>query len=275
MKNIFGFEKYAEGKSSQFDGARFISCSSDVKPEVKEKKLPPIIPLYLTLLQYAGLILVCAMVFAYIRANIPFKYIFEEAIYIPLLFIAGTIIYFAIGIYESQKRKKMIKNGELDDEYEMPEEDEEAENDLEERAKQSLGIPEDAIDMDVLGTIYRTTENGAENVGSFDFITMEMFVFADNEQLHVADYSNVYSFDIGSLGKIERIDSQVTSLGWSKDDEVSAPQYAELNMSLNEQGVLTLPYYYSVRVSAEDEEFELAIPPYELSAFSQLLKKES
>lgn len=275
MKNLFGLDKYAKKEDACFDGALFISRSAEEeKEEKKEKKIPSIIPIYWTIIQYAGLILVCAMLILFMKSDIPFKYVFREAAYMPISVIVGTLLYFGIGIYEGQKRDKMIAKGELEDENAVSEPDEEEEMAEEEKAKDSLGIPADAVDIDVLGVIYRRVDDGIEKASYFDFLTIEMFAFTDGETLNVADYTDVYSIPLDSIVSVERIDEKVTALGWSKEEAIDSEAYAQFELTENEQGLIVLPYYYSVRISAEEEEFELTIPPYEASALSKLIGKE-
>jgi len=274
MKNIFGLNKYAKKEEAHFDGSCFISRSAEEKEEKKEKKLPSVIPVYMTVIQYAGLILVCVMIIMFMRSDIPFKYILKEAVHVPVLVIIGTLLYFGIGIYEGKKRDKMIANGELFDESAIEEPDEEEESAAEAKAKESLGIPEDATDIDVLGVIYRNVGDETENASNFDFLTIEMFAFSDGETLNIADYNDVYSIAFESIKSIERIDKKVTALGWSKEEDIDSEAYAQFELAEDEQGLIVLPYYYSVRVATEEEEFELALPPYEAATFSKLTGKE-
>jgi hypothetical protein len=192
----------------------------------------------------------------------------------PISAIIGTLLYFGIGIYEGKKRDKMIARGEIDDENAISEPDEEEECAAEEKAKESLGIPADAIDMDILGVIYRKVDDGIAKASNFDFLTIEMFAFTDGEALNVADYTDVYSIPLDSIVSVERIDEKVTALGWSKEEAIDSEAYAQFELTEDEQGLIVLPYYYSVRISADQEEFELTIPPYEASALSKLIGKE-
>ena len=161
---------------------------------------------------------------------------------------------------------------ELEEYGEIHEVDEEAEAAEAERVKTELGIPESAIDMDFLSLFYRESEDGPVPYRSFDFMTMEMFVYSDDDCLHIADYSNVYSIARSNINEIEKIERSISVLGWSKEDSFDSDAYAPYEMTENEEGYIVIPYYYSIKVKADDEEFILTVPPYEIDKLTDILK---
>ncbi len=281
MKNIFGLNKslYGEPGSEQFDGACFItkSLESDSKAsDAPEKELPKL-PAALSVIQY-----LCVAAFAiglgiWVSSGKAISEMIKSAIYVPILLFGGFAGFLIISFIEIFRTRKFAKeNGienisELEDYGEIHEFDEEAEAETAAKVKAELGIPDDATDMDFLSFFYRQGVEGIFPIKPFDFMTMEMFAYADDEFIHVADYNDVYSISKSSIKNIEKIEKEVTLLGWSKDESFDSEKYAEYGIQENSDGFIVIPYYYSARIDADGEEYELVIPPYEIEAFKSLI----
>ena len=282
MKNIFGLNKtlYSEEGQEAFDGASFItkSLSNDVdKEEEKSEKAVPKLPIPLSIIQY-----VCIAAFAiglgiWLSSGKSMAELIKSSIYVPILLAGGFVGFICMSVIEMINAKKFAKeNGienfsEFEDYGEIHELDEEADAAEEARVRAELEIPEDAIDMDFLSFFYRENESGPFSIKPFDFMTLEMFVFADGESLHIADFNDVYSISKSDIKGIEKIEKETTLLGWSKDDSFDSEKYAEYGITENSEGFIVIPYYYSVRIDANGEEYELVIPPYEMQRLSAIL----
>lgn len=278
MKNIFGLNKYL--KSNVFDGAAFIS--NTIKPKEEEKKVDPrsiaVIPKYLWSIKIAGLMLAMSMFILQIFLRMDFMDVLEYAPSIYVFLVIGVADFVALQIIESVKRKKLYKElgienksyfTEENDIHEYDEEEEEAEA---ARVKAELGIPETAFDMDFLSFIYKEEEDGPVSAKPFDFMTMEMFAYSDENALHIADYTNVYSFTKDSIKSVEKVEKETTVLGWSKEEDIDSEKYAPYGMKLSHEDFIIIPYYYSVKIEKDGEEYELAVPPHEFDAFNELIK---
>ena len=193
------------------------------------------------------------------------------------MIIAGFIGFVVISVIDGIKSKKFAtENGldtlaELEEYAEIHEVDEEAEAQAAAKVKAELGIPEDAVDMDFFSNFYREGPDGVFSIKPFNFMTLEMFAFSDGENLCVADFNNVYSIPKSNITSVEKIEEEITVLGWSKEESFDSETYAEYGFTENEAGFIVMPYYYSVKVNTDDgEEFAFLIPPYELGAFTEL-----
>ena len=287
MKNIFGLNKslYSENGSEAFDGAQFISTSlseeNEEKEETSKKELPPALPLPLSVLQYVFVGLFAVATGIWISSGMSYSLMLKNAVHLPIMQAVGLVGFIIIAVFDSVRSKKFAKEHgiktltELEEYVELHDEDEDAEAAEEARVRAALKIPEDALDMDFLGFFYRVGENGAFPIKPFDFMTLEMFAYTDGEYLNVADYNDVYSIPLSSFTGIEKCEKETTLLGWSKDDSFDSETYAEYGITENKDGFLVIPYYYSAKLSAENEdgeseEFELLIPPYEYGSFIRL-----
>ena len=278
MKNIFGLNKtlYSEMGSEEFDGASFISrsLSSDIEAEENQQPELPRLPVFLTVIQY-----LCVAAFAvglgiWVASGTPMSELIKSSVYIPVLLAGGFLGFIVISVIDMINSKKFAKDhgienmAELAEYGEIHEYDEEAEEAEAAKVKAELGIPEDALDMDFLSFFYREDEDGPFPIKPFDFMTMEMFAFADGDLLNVADFNDVYSISKSDIGEIEKVEKETTLLGWSKEESYDSDKYAELGIKENEEGFIVVPYYYSVKIG---EEFEIVLPPYEIDAFKALI----
>lgn len=282
MKNVFGLNKtyYGEDRAEEFDGAQFISKSLSVEAEAVSapKAEIPQLPAFLSVLQYTFVVMFAVALGIWVSSGQTFEYHLKNSIYIPALMAVGLLGFIVITMIDSIRSKKYAKeNGiesisELEEYGEIHEVDEEAEAEEAARVKAELGIPESAADMDFLSLFYKETEEGPVPYRSFDFMTMEMFVFSDDGFLHVADYSNVYSIPKSNIKNFEKVEKSVFVLGWSKEEAITSDTYAPYEMTETEEGYISLPYYYSATVKTDDgEEFSLDLPPYEAKALANML----
>lgn len=283
MKNIFGLNK-SVSEGEMFDGASFITASvAEESPASNEenKQVAPALPLPLAILQYIFVGMFAVALGIWVSSGKTFELMLKSSVYVPILMVTGFVGFVAIAIIDIAKSKKFAKeNGlekvsDVEEFVELHEVDEEAEAEVAAKVRSELGIPEDAIDMDFLSFFYRENANGPYPIKPFDFMMLEMFAYNDGDCLCIADYNDVYSIPKAAFTSVERIERPITVLGWSKDEGFESEDYAEYEMRETEEGFISIPCYYSAKISIqndedETEEFELLIPPYEYESFSAL-----
>ena len=280
MKNIFGLNKtiYGETGVESFDGACFISRSleGEAKVDDQPKLNPPKLPLPLSILQYILVGIFAIALGLWFYSGKTMAEMIEDSLYAVIMMAIGLLGFIVISIIEVAQSKKFARaNGiktlsELDEYEDLHDFDEQAEEEEAARVKAELEIPEDAKDIDFLSFFYKEDEDGPFPIKPFDFMTLEMFAFADDKALHIADYNDVYSISKSSIKGIEKVEKETTLLGWSKDESFDSPKYAEYEIKENDEGFVVIPYYYSVKIESDGDEFELIIPPYEVDELSRL-----
>ena len=283
MKNVFGFNRsiHYETDVEAFDGARFVTSSvSREKPEEteNEKKNAVTLPLPLTILQYVFVALFAIGLGIWVSSGKSVSLMIKQSPYVMIILAAGLVGFVTIAVIDVLKSKKFAKeNGleklsDVEEFVELHEVDEEAEAEQEAKVKAELGIPDNAVDMDFFSFFYREGPEGIFAIKPFDYMTLEMFAYAEDGYLRIADYNDVYSISIADMVSVERMDTQITVLGWSKDESFDSETYAEYGFYQNDDGFVVMPYYYVIKINVpeEDEEYALLIPPYEAKAFSEL-----
>lgn len=286
MKNIFGFNRsiHYETEVEVFDGARFITASvTEEKPAEteNEKRATVTLPLPLTILQYVFVALFAIGLGIWVSSGMTLSLMIKQSLHVLIILAVGFVGFVTIAIVDVLISKKFAKeNGleklsEVEEFVELHEVDEEAEAAQEARVKAELGIPDNAVDMDFFSFFYREGPEGIFAIKPFDYMTLEMFAYVEDGYLRIADYNDVYSVAISDMVSVERMDTEITVLGWSKDESFDSETYAEYGFYQNDAGFVVMPYYYviNVKVPAEEGEetdYALLIPPYEAKAFSEL-----
>lgn len=140
-------------------------------------------------------------------------------------------------------------------------------------AQRELGIPEDAMKMDIFTEPYRITKRGKRRRanGFCKYANMEMSVYERGECLCIASADTEYSLPKTSFSAIYRMTKSAEFYGWNKGEAFNSPQFKPYKIRANNVGVLYVKPHYSVRLTRGGEEFEFVIPPYELEKLQQFL----
>lgn len=276
MKNVFGMKVTKGEQSSSFDGAIFITKRLDeekqetmdqVSEETENQlaKLGLSFPAKLT--KYIcfgiGMIILAAL----LRADVSFAEAFRN---VPWLFYLGGIAFVIAGflqIMEWKIRKKHMNSEEFSEHLEK------AEQTVGE-AKRVLGIPENAFDVDILSFLYKEKKNGKiVSALPSNYVALDMYVYADEESLYIADCSAVFSFPRKALGEFELRKKRISINEWNKEDGYNSKQYREYKLTEDNMGNIWMKKCYALTVSAEEEAYELLIPPYDVQTVADLIEK--
>lgn len=142
-----------------------------------------------------------------------------------------------------------------------------------ERAAAALGEPEDAILLDILTRRYRVKgENIIVNpFEETDFENDPFCAFVDGRALCLTDNGERYDIPLDEIGDIRRIERKITISGWYKDGSPTEEPYDRYVLRAgNNDTQVRLPYYYAISIRHGGEQYELYLPPYELSTFGTL-----
>lgn len=135
-----------------------------------------------------------------------------------------------------------------------------------------LDVPSDAVDADVFMMKYKL-KNGElkpHSFGMFDSMNLEVKLFADDENLFIADTATKYAFPLAEIKGIRRTDKQISFPEWHKETEYNKGEYKQYKIKLNGYGIYFVKPYYALQISHNGEDYELYFPSYELNAFEHL-----
>lgn len=138
-----------------------------------------------------------------------------------------------------------------------------------------LGVPHDAVEADVLMIRYKL-KNGeikpttGGTFSMFESMTLSSKLFADEDNLYIADAATKYAFPFAEMRSIRRINKQITFPEWNKETEYNKGEYKQYKIKTNQYGMYFVKPYYALQISRGGEDYELYFPSYELNAFERL-----
>lgn len=275
MKNLFTINLDAEdeGFSPEFNALKSREVGSDTSKRLEnnaEKYMGLLkksyLPMPLLIIKYIFLVLgVCILSVTLTtcaemgEAN-KTVYIFLA---VGIAFLVGFIILYTISKY---KEALVMNSEEYKNALAMS-------DSLEKSSKFELGIPDNAYEIDFFAWTYKT-ENGEIKKGASDveYEPCEMYVFAENGYLCMADLHTVYKIaPLDSFKKIEYITRKSSFDFWTKDEDFDSPKYKEYKISSDKyETVYYIKNLCSLQFELNGEEFELIIPPYDIYAIEEL-----
>ena len=282
MENVFALNMTDE-ENDHFDGQKFAvrRVSDELVRRSEEAVLcydklekRSDVPRWISIVKYVSLILGVALLAGIVKAvsgegnlgenlqngfaNAPYVFVI-----CPILLVAFAVF----AVYERNFRKTVI------DETELSILEEES-NNIALDMKLDLGIPADAPSFDVLCYAYRINKKGeVERYSPYATHTpIEMFIYRDEENIYIANYSYVYAFKISEIFDVVRVDEKITLLGWNKDEEINEGKYQEYKMSVDNYGVVHAKGYYRIVINSDSEEYGIDIPEYEYKIVNEIIK---
>lgn len=199
------------------------------------------------------------MSFDEIYQTLPFSYFIA-----PISFL----VFMSIQIYE----RRSMKNVEQSEQFQYLEA---KMRKSEEDSFRQLGVPDDALVMDVLGYRYKVKNEQLKIVkvsGLFEYWNMVKRVYIKDDKLYFAALDEIVSIPLNSIENIKEVHKTVTIPSWNKDTPYNDIEYKKYGIKKNTLGVLICKPYYQVNIKIDSKEYELYIPKYEIEQFSQLVE---
>ena len=148
-------------------------------------------------------------------------------------------------------------------------------NDIQEASKnlyRDLGVPSDALNVDVLMMRYKVKNNEVAPVatGLCDFINLETKVYVKDGQLCISDIEHTYALPLDGMRCIRCVSKRVSIPSWNKKIGFDQGIYKPYKMAVNNMGILFFKPYYILECEIYGEVWGLYFPCYELPAISSL-----
>ncbi len=274
MKLFFGVDVTENKENEEIGGARFITETvpkdlmeridkhDDALIENIDRKF---ISLPARIFKFVGG-LAALLAFVLVTASIgeeSFDYssFAREFWWIFVIGLVGFAVFIALWSVERKKAK----------EYEESDENRafEREGDsIDDDSRMYLGIPADAVKMDVFLGQYKIKR---ERIVYSDFnpINLEIDVYSEENALCFADAANKYTVLSAEIKEIRRINSSINFIIWNKDEAHNKGEYKQYKIKENNLGYTVKPYYALI-IERGGEEYELQFPPYELPMIEKL-----
>lgn len=275
MKNVFGMNVRAEVR--EFDGAPLIvrrvegglvkkqqELSKDIDAQEKLSRLPNWVTILALIAATAGVI--CLGAFFKAAAELGFGEAFARGSW--AVYAGVPLIVVGIAVYVWAKVRKARTEASSAHTY------------VEERARkvsgesrEALGIPEDAAHVDVFGLSYVLKGGRQKPVSTLagrPYVNVGIYAFREGDDLCLADDTFVMKIPLHGISRIVGVEKRLGAMGWNKEVAPNKGKYKKYKIRVDQFGNLFYKPYYRMQLTAEGEEFEVLIPPYEIEHFTRL-----
>jgi hypothetical protein len=189
----------------------------------------------------------------------------------PAIFIIFPIAFLSwLFIYVYERRKKTQAN----DNSTYLKRQEDALN-IAEGIYESLGVPKDAIQMDVLSFRYIIKEGQIKRRGTSvaNFINVSKRVFIEDDTLNIVDTDKRIGIPLNAIQHVEKAKRRGMVIYWNKDVPYNKGKYKPYKIKVNGMGVLIMDYGI-MNISYENEDYQLYLPLYEIDQLKEMIDIE-
>lgn len=139
-----------------------------------------------------------------------------------------------------------------------------------------MAVPADAREVDILAFLYKEkggkiklVQKGMQLAPYFNPIFK---IFADSENLYLADLEGKYAFPLSSITAIHTVKKHIRMGGWNKATSFDNGRYKQYKLTRDQYGCIHSKRYHIVEVNRNGQAYGIYIPCYELPVFEKLTK---
>ncbi len=280
MKPFLGIDLTEDKKNEKINGAKFLVAepssdkirsfedfSEDADKTIVKSKLPLPLRIIQGICGFIGLIIAASVFKALLET--PVKQMYTNA---PELFwlAGGCILVWGVLKFFSVKKEKSVFGAE------------EATDvitglaDVSGEIYSEMSVPSDAIEVDLLLFFYKV-KNGEIKVCEKTMQLAQYFnpvfkVFADSENLYLANLEGKYAIPLSSLVSIRTVKKHIRLIGWNKDEDFNRGNYKEYKLTVDNLGCIHCRGYHILEFNHEGEAWGIYFPSYELPSFELLAR---
>ncbi len=189
-------------------------------------------------------------------------------VWFNLCFSFGLVLTFlgsALLAFEALAKKKVEKSQEYKDTVAYI-------STLVDKSRASLGVPEDACEVDIFFFPHTVRNGEVKDSGVFKYVNRSLRLFEEGDLLCLSDEEAVYGIEKKLFRRMLTDPKRVGFTLWNKKDSHLKEPYKSYKVSLDHYGVYHVKNVCSVQFTTHDEEkFEIVIPPYEMEHFKKIL----
>lgn len=131
-------------------------------------------------------------------------------------------------------------------------------------SRHELGVPEEAVAMDVLGCSY-TMKDGKEKpirMANEHYVAMELEAYAEDGCLMLADAATLFALPLSEITAVRKIEGKARIYCWNKDEEPNEEPYKAYRIRYDdEEDVFIVRAVYALEWGGAER--ELLVPDYE------------
>lgn len=287
MKNIFGYNM----QRCRYDGETFIVKTADIAIRAKLGKARAIIaegqktsslPLPWRITMYicgliGGMTFTTGTLFALLNniwpgeGNPTWEQLLALWIVGGILLLVALVLFF-INLHKRRQVKDSDRYNEAVNNTRV----------LSEKSLAQLGVPANAVTLDVFGAQCDVPVNASTFYSVFDemfkphrekerptyamaqYVNTEMRLFAEKGCLCLADAEHVFAVPLDCIQRIVRVNKRATFDIWNKQTPFNKGEYKPYKIGATDYSALTIKPTYSIRIARAAEEYEIVVPAYEI-----------
>lgn len=279
MRNVFAMhEEKALSDNPCFEGDCFITKRLDARQQSELEAVDEAFEKQITKLTYptwfivTKYVLFCIGMFLFLiifrsRWSIIELGLAESFQKVPYLYIGMAICLICSGIMHLMGKSKEKKHSESDEFQDYLEESDATVSQI----RQALGIPKDAVSIDVLAFFYIEKKGKTVSAANYDYEPLDLHFYADETNFYLADDTSVYTFCRNEIIKLEKISKKITISSWNKDDDFRSTKYKPFKIVETQDCNYRFKDYYSLQMNSRYGLYEILIPSYDMEAVAKLL----
>ena len=273
-KPLFCIDITENKNNDVINGEEFITLAAPTQKieeyETKQESIEETVkkthlPLWLIIIQYLSAFLFIVTVSSTIEVGL--RAAMQNAPFLVMSGFLGGIVWGVLTLVAFIKKKKITSEEKLEEKLE------ELSNNSD-TLYRDLGVPEDALNVDILVFRYKIKKGEIRPelisvLQTTPYINTPVKIYATENELNVADISNVYSFERSELKSISRVNKRIAIPSWNKDEPPTKGKYKPFKMSVNSGNIFLKPYYI-LNIERDGQCFGIYLPCYDLESFEGL-----
>lgn len=265
---VVNIDRYCVQRTSPAMKESLKAASQEAQNLVDDMKLPKLLRWIQIICGWGAFILIVGILKSVISGDGPNLYVaYQNA---PGLFwtAAGCLLVWGTLLMMASKRVKSY--GEKEETALLGSKL----NSITEAIYQELGVPVDALEVDVPICRYKIKKDAVKQTfvyfANTSHINGSFRLFAMDDKLYFVNLECKYAVPISVLTEIRKVDKAFSAYGWIKDAEYNEEPYAQYKINVDKNDVVRYKPYYELVIRQGQEEWAVEIPPYELPAYESV-----
>ena len=278
MKPFLGIDLTTDRKNDQYNGNAFLvqkpssalSKSLELSTEKAEKtieqsKLPRLLRIIQCICGIAAFLITCGI----LRAGVSFTEGYHNAPW--LYWTAGicAVVWLILWLLSKQKAKTVLETEESEQTFSHLE-------GVSAAIYAELAVPANAKDIDILSFCYKVKDDKVKVVEKgiqfSQYSNPEFKIFADEENLYLANLEGKYAFPFSSIVKIHTVKKRISIAHWNKEEKFNEGIYKPYKLTQDNYGVIHCKQYHILELNHQGESYGIYFPSYELRTLEECPK---
>lgn len=272
-KILFSLNLTDNKNLDQRDELYFVSNNIDVSQEYKlqqtlnmkaKQELKASISIKLTVIEAIAFIVwvsILAILSGSLTDGITFAQAYKNAPVIICMLPIVFVIWLFIFIYKRLIRKKVEESPEFEQSVQQVET-------VKKSCLSQLGVPEDAVQIDVISFYYKDGKITRDKTLSIEFLNHEKYMYIKDNELCIADLKRVLKIPLNQFTSLEKVNKKIAPM-WNKKEDPTKGEVKKYKIRYD-NGMLNIKPYYIAHIDVGVDVYDLYIPAYDILKFINL-----